>query len=325
MVVLDKEGMYEGIEKFSDQIVGGWELAEDVRVDDSISNIIIAGVGDAIISGHIIKQYLKDYKLQVFVAEDFKIPSFANKDSLVFIVSYKDHAEETVSMYRDALKKGCHTITIEDGSKLKELCTLSSTQHLLLPKDLHKRLSYGYLFFSMLKILQNSKLVEEQEDYLKRTMRVLKHNKFEELTTDLVEKINNKIPLVYSSPHLEAVALKWKTSFNNTTKIPSFYSVFPSLSYNEISGFYKQEDNFYVIILKSDNEDQKIKKRITKTKELIRNQGVPVTEMAITGDCYLTKIFSALIIGDWISYALAIKRGVDPTPTPAVDELKEVT
>ena len=50
---------------------------------------------------------------------------------------------------------------------------------------------------------------------------------------------------------------------------------------------------------------------------------MPLTEVGLTGECYLAKIFSALLIGDWLSYNLAIKRGVDPSSRRIIDELEK--
>ena len=49
---------------------------------------------------------------------------------------------------------------------------------------------------------------------------------------------------------------------------------------------------------------------------------IEVTEIGITGANHLAKIFSAIYIGDWVSYYLAILNGERPTPVDAIDYLK---
>jgi glucose/mannose-6-phosphate isomerase len=77
-----------------------------------------------------------------------------------------------------------------------------------------------------------------------------------------------------------------------------------------------------VIILKEENDDMNIKKRMKLTKELIRKKGVDVLEIGISGGGLLTNLFSAIHIGDWTSYYLALEYGVDPSPVDIIEDLK---
>ncbi len=314
--------MYEIIENIPSQIREGYELGKDISFSN-ITNIIVAAVGGSAIPGQILKQYLKNSNIPVYLVEEYVIPSFADSTSLVFAISYSGDAEETLSMYRDALKKGCHVVTIGAGGKLREVSAHNKTRNLHIPYGIAPRMAYAYMFFPMLKILENSGLIESQKENVKKTLKVIENNKFEDITENFAERINQKIPLIYTSPDYECVAKKWKLNFNENTEIPAFYNIFPSASHNEIAGFAKKGEEFYVLIIKSGDEDLRLQKRIGVAKDIIREIGVSVTEMAITGDAYLTKIFSAILIGDWLSYHLAIKRGVDPTPRRIIDELEK--
>ena len=75
--------------------------------------------------------------------------------------------------------------------------------------------------------------------------------------------------------------------------------------------------------MKDDEDYERIRKRIAINKEIIKGNGVEVTEVEISGECYLAKMFSAIYIGDWVSYYLALEEGIDPTPVKIVEELKK--
>lgn len=323
MAVFDKSGMYEIIENLYEQVERGYEFSKQVSINTPISNIIIAAVGGSAIPGYILKQYLKNSKIPVFVIEDYKLPNFAGRESLVFVISYSGDAEETVSMYRDALKKECNIITIGAGGKLREISSLSRTTHILVPKEIPTRLAYPYLFFPMLRILENSKIIPEQKEFVKRVVKILKHNKFEDITESISGKIMGKIPIIYASTSYEVVARKWKLNFNENTEIPAFFNTFPSATHNEIAYFLRNNSQFYVLIIKSEEDEQMLKRRSLIVKDVLRETGVPVTEIGVTGDCYLVRLFSAMLIGDWLSYNLAIKIGVDPSPTRVIAEIKK--
>lgn len=323
MAIIDKSRFYENLEVFYKQIDEAWDIADEIKIEDKIENIIIAGSSGSIIAGHILRQYLNNLKLPVYVCESYKLTAKASKNSLVFVLSYGNDSHETVSMYRDALKHGAKIITIDSRGKLQELSKLNDTKFIRISDNYHPNINYGVYFFIMLKILQNSNIIEDQTDFVKRTRTVLRSNNFEEITVEFAEKIKDKIILIYSSEQFESVACKWKNDFNKNAKTPSFYGTFPQACYNDLESF-SARDNFYVLIIKSDDDDKNIKNVIEITKDLIRGQGTPVTEMAIKGDCYLTKLFSACLIGDWLSYNISIKKGIDPSSTLIIDEFNKL-
>ena len=323
MAVFDKSGMYEILESMHEQVMSGYELAKTINIDPKISNVVICGVGGSIIAGHILKQYLKNYKFPIFVVEDFELPSFVDKYSLVFILSYTGNSEESIHMYKDALKRDSQIICIGAGGKLRAIATNYNTKYILTPNIGPSRLAYAYMFFPMLKILENSRLIEEQSDNVKRVINSLKKNKYDDVTENIADKLKGKIPIIYSSKNYEAVSLKWKLNFNENSEMIAFSNVFPSAMHNEIACFSNNKHLFYVLLVKSEDDDYHLKKKNNIVKEILREEGIPVTEIAITGDCYLVRLFTAIFIGDFLSYHLAIKRGIDPTPTRIVEELKK--
>ena len=65
-------------------------------------------------------------------------------------------------------------------------------------------------------------------------------------------------------------------------------------------------------------------KRIAATKKLLEARGYPVLFIRLTGESKLARIFSAILLGSYVGYYLALAYGVDPTPLAMVDELKEM-
>jgi glucose/mannose-6-phosphate isomerase len=122
---------------------------------------------------------------------------------------------------------------------------------------------------------------------------------------------------------MKAIAYKWKIDFNENTKTQAFYNIFPELNHNEMVGWTNIKGNFHIILIKDEDDYSRVKKRMVITKELLKKQGISLTEIALTGSSGLTKIFSAIYIGDWTSYFLALQYGTDPTPVDMVEDLKK--
>ena len=56
---------------------------------------------------------------------------------------------------------------------------------------------------------------------------------------------------------------------------------------------------------------------------LIKTKGIEVDFIDIAKGDFLFKIFSTLLLGDWVSYYLALEYKTDPTPVKVVEEFKK--
>jgi glucose/mannose-6-phosphate isomerase len=56
--------------------------------------------------------------------------------------------------------------------------------------------------------------------------------------------------------------------------------------------------------------------------KLIKKAGVKVDFVEIKKGSLLFKIFSTLLLGDWVSYFLALEQKIDPTPVKIIEDFK---
>ncbi len=319
---LNIKGMVLGI---PDQIKEGLKLAEKFKiVDPLVDKIVIIGMGGSGIAGKILKNYLRNEKIRIDVINDYSLPNFVDENTLVIVCSYSGDTEETLSAYKQAFKKKSKIIALTTGGKLKELCEKYNHEHLILKKGFMPRQSAPYMFFIMLKILENSKLIVNHTQYVKDTVDALKKPIFIDMAKQLAVSLKDKVPLIYSSSILEAIAYRWKCEFNENTKIHAFNNVLSELDHNEIVGYTKKLADFHVIFLRDVMETRQMEKRISITKKLIMEKGYSTTEILIKGPNELSRLFSALYIGDLTSYFLAQEYGIDPGPVDIIFDLKEM-
>ena len=79
---------------------------------------------------------------------------------------------------------------------------------------------------------------------------------------------------------------------------------------------------FVFIFLKDSEDHPKIEKRMEVLERLYQSRGLHVEVISLAGRSRLEKIFQAVLLGDWISCALAGLCGIDPEPVPMVEEFK---
>ncbi|MBT4824567.1 bifunctional phosphoglucose/phosphomannose isomerase [Candidatus Woesearchaeota archaeon] len=306
-------------------IVEAISIVKDFKVDSLVNSIVIAGMGGSAIAGDVLKTYLSDMKdLRIEVNRDYQLPSWVDEDTLVIVSSYSGNTEETISAYRDALKKKCKVVGMATGGKIKELFTKKNQPFITLPGGLQPRNAICYSFFAMLRMLENSNLIPKQTEFIKNTVLALKKPMLDNAAKDLAKSLVGKIPLIYASHNLAVVAYRWKCEFNENTKIHAFCNILPELNHNELVGYTKRLADFHVIFLKDQEDNKHIKKRIKITKSLVKHYNVPVTEIGISGPDKLTKLFSAIMMGDLTSVHLAKEYGVDAGPVEIIEKLKDM-
>ena len=320
---LDPENMRQVLLDVPKQVTEASKLAKDVRITEPVDKIVITGMGGSALPGEILISYLKDTPIPIFINKGYFLPEFVDKKSLVFTISYSGNTEETINAFRIAARRDCQLIAISSGGKIQELAKQQNKFHIKVPSGLQPRCAYAYQFFPILTVLQNSQLMENKSKEIEATIAALKRPLYEERAKQLAEKIKGKVPVIYSSDRLKAIVYKWKIDFNENTKTQAFYNIFPELNHNEMVGWTNIKGNFHIIIIKDENDYQRVKKRMEITKNLLKNQGIPITEIGLTGSSTLTKIFSAIYIGDWTSYYLALAYKTDPTPVHMVEDLKK--
>lgn len=315
---IDKSDMYSVMNDFRKQCEEAIELTGDFSVMEEVERIVVAGMGGSAISGDVMSK-LTD--IPVEVVRDYDLPGYVDMKTLVFVMSYSGNTEETVSMYRAALKKRAKILTITSGGKLEELSGMNGTDVILIPGGLQPRVAIAYMLMPMLKVLVNSKMADLD---LSSAVKNLNRDVFADMGMDLARKIDKKIPIVYASPRFEAAARRWKTQFNENAKIHSFYGVFPEFNHNEIVGYSALNAEYYAIFIRDEQEHPQVEKRMKIVKKLIKESGVSVTELVVKGDTFLTRLLSAIRIGDWTSYYTALFAERDPTPVTIIEKLKEM-
>jgi glucose/mannose-6-phosphate isomerase len=207
--------------------------------------------------------------------------------------------------------------------------------HIRIPNGIPPRAALPYLFTPLPIILEKMGLVSNVNAEIAEAIEILKDISKENspekplsnnFSKALALKVNGTIPTVYGFGFYRAVAQRFKQQFNENSKVPSKWEVFPELNHNEIVGWEGVGElarYFSVIFIRDKDEPKEIRIRIEITKELTSTESVKTFEVWSKGKSRLAKMLSTVLIGDFTSVYLAILRGVDPTPVKTISLLKE--
>ena len=321
MIDIDKSNYAGLLKRFPEQIKEATKIARNTKVFDTITNVVVAGMGASGISGEILKDYLP--KLNIKVHHNYGLPEHTDRKTLLFICSYSGNTEEIIDAFRKGVKQNASMIIITSGGKLQQLAKENKKTLVMIPKGYPPRASLAHQFFTMLTILSNSRLIEDQSGPIQQTIKTLESPLYDERGKELAATLIDKIPLIYTSERIQSVGKRWKTNFNENAKTMAFNNVIPELNHNEIEAFENPKGNFHVILLRDEEDGYTISKRMKAMKEVIKSRKVSISEIALKGDYFLTRIFAAILMGNWASYHLAINYEIDPEPVSLIEEFKK--
>ncbi|MGC8998819.1 MAG: bifunctional phosphoglucose/phosphomannose isomerase [Candidatus Bathyarchaeia archaeon] len=334
---IDKSGMLSFYVDAAKHYENAARIAEKVAVDyPKPKSIIVAGMGGSAIGGEFLKDWARDtLTIPIEVCREYTLPAHANRSTLTFVVSYSGETEETLSVFLDAIKRNCMVVCISSGGTLLEFAEKQIIPSVRVPRGIPPRVALPYLFIPMLMILEKIGLVKRVENDIYEALTVLEHvcgenspeNPLKEnFSKRLAVDICGTVPVIYGFGFYSSVAQRFKQQFNENSKVPSKWEVFPELNHNEIVGWEEAEEMtkyFSAIIIRDKNEPEHIKYRIEATKELLNGKVAGTHEVWSRGEGRLAKMLSTVIIGDFTSVYLAILRGVDPTPVKTISMLKD--
>ena len=312
-------------------------LAKTLSLDfPEPENIMVAGMGGSAIGGELLKDWARDKAaVPIDVCREYSLPAYADENTLVFVVSYSGETEESLSVFLDALKRGCMTVCISSGGKLREFAKKLNVPHLLVPTGMAPRATLPYLFLPLLVLLEKIGLVSNVTSEVSESVKVLKVVSSENspskpldgnYSKTLASAVNGTVPVIYGFSFYRAVAQRFKTQFNENSKVPAKWETFSELNHNEIVGWEaagKLAKHFSTVFIRDAEEPTEVRKRIEITEKLVHQQGLKVFEVQGLGKSRLAKMCSVICIGDFASVYLALLRGIDPTPVKTISLLKE--
>jgi glucose/mannose-6-phosphate isomerase len=300
-------------------------------------NVIVAGMGGSAIGGELLKDWARDKaQFPIDVSRAYSLPAYANKRSLVLVMSYSGETEESLSSFLDAVKRKCMIFCVSSGGSLLEFAEKLSVPYLRVASGMPPRAALPYMFVPLLKTIEEVGVVsgvsEELSEATKILARVAGENAPEKtikgnLAKTLASGVNGSIPEVYGFGVYRSVAQRFKQQFNENSKMPSKWEFFSELDHNEIVGWENAgvlEACFSTVFLRDENEPEEIRSRIETTKTLLPS-GSKMFELWSQGESALARMLSTVCVGDFTSVYLAVLRGVDPTPVENINLLKEKT
>ncbi len=336
---LDPAGMGRHIEALPKQCTHAWSEALSLTLPASYrkaERIVVAGMGGSAIGGELASDFFKASDGPALsVHRDYGAPPKVDRRTLVIGASYSGKTAECLSAFTDSLAKGALGVAVTRGGQLGKLCKAKGLPVFPIGYESQPRAAIGYGIMPVLAIAQNLGLSKRLDGHVKEALAEMEKLGKElhpraptalNPAKQLAEKIGDRTVVICGAEHLTGTARRWKTQVEENAKSWAYYDALPEFDHNAIEGVTLPEGapgRHIVIFLSSARFQPQIKRRIAVTTELLNKSGVATDVVEARGKGLLAHILTSVLFGDYVSYYLAIRRGVDPTPIPNLSWIKE--
>lgn len=346
---IDHLQMHTILARFSKQLDTAWVAVERVPLSafpKAPRRLLILGMGGSAIAGDILRTYAAftpgaDH-LDIRVHRGYWLPpALVDRSTLVIASSYSGNTEETLTGFELARLRTPYVACLTSGGELQRRCTELGLPLIPLPGGFPPRGALGFAFFTLLLLCLRlgyfrtaaRRLTESAlrptADRLKELAEFYGNPEAEgNPTVHLAHQLRARVPIIYASERMEAVGLRWRQQLQENAKHAAFGNVVPEMNHNEICGWlfpagFPREGAYFIWL--SDPEDHpRVQLRISYTQKLLVPHVPPESHTVLCPQeaHFLTRLFSLIAFGDWVSYWLALLHRIEPMEVQVIDDLK---
>lgn len=335
---LDSENMLAHIDGLPDQIQAAWQLGSRLPIPgwSGIKQILIAGMGGSAIGGDLLAAYaLPHCRVPIYVHRDYGLPAWANgPETLVIACSHSGNTEETLDAVEHALINGCRLLGISTGGALARMAEESGITLWRFSHSGQPRAAVGFSFCLLLAALHHLDLLPDPTDELHGAIASMRlqqstlradvidvHNPAKRMAGQLI----GRWVAVIGSGILAPVARRWKGQINEIAKAWAQFEFLPEADHNLLAGSLNPQENFarmMVLFLRASADHPRNRKRADLTRKTFMLEGIGTDSVDAKGETRLAQLWTALHLGDYIAYYLAMAYGMNPTPVLAIENFK---
>ena len=263
--------------------------------------------------------------IPVIINKDYFLPHFVSHSTLVIISSYSGDTEETIKALEDALSKGAHIICVTSGGKIKELAQKKNLDIILIPTGMPPRAAVGFSLVQLLYIFSFYGIISKlyKKDLVKAIALLdLEEKRIVRDAKETALELEGKNIIIYTTAGMESVALRFRQQVNENSKALCWNHVFPELNNNELQGWREKNDRLAVVLFRNSTDYSRTSKRVDISKDIISNYDATIKEVYSKGSSILERILYLVHWGDWVSYYLAERKGIDTMDIKVINYLK---
>ncbi len=318
------------IARFPDQLREAIQIGEKLELQqhpNEIHQIYVAGMGGSGIGGDFVAEWVLDRcPVPVFVGKGYRLPRWVGPTTTAIVSSYSGNTEETLSVYEQLKARKVPVIGLTSGGALIQNINKDGFDALQVPGNwASPRACLGYSIVGQLYILHRLGLVDDffkkqildAADLLENQMDTIR-----EEARHIASRLKGKFIMIYAIEGMEPVALRFRQQINENAKTRAAYYVIPEMNHNELVGWKHEDPHLVSVHFLSDYDSERNRIRQAITQEIMEEKASDVLQLRAKGSSKIEQSLYLVYLGDWISWYLAMERGVDAIEVDVIDYLK---
>lgn len=340
---LDPSGLGDRIAGLPGQCRRAWEAAGAWTPPPQwrdADRVVIGGMGGSAIAGELASGLAAVRGgLPILVVREPRLPYSLDRRTLFIACSHSGRTRETLALYEQAASYGAMTLALSSGGPLARRAEAAGSPCLTIDLASEPRSAVGYHLLLLLGVLCRAGLLDvsaaETEAALDSVSRTAASLGREVPTAgnpakQLALELEDRLVVVYGGGPLAGMARRWKTQLNENAKMWAFFETVPELLHNSVEAYgpgLPLGGAPMALLLHGAAGDVDAGAYAGHNRavvELLRRSGTPHRVVTANDGPPLAQLLEMLLLGDYVSYYLALLRGVDPAPNPAIEAAKEL-
>ncbi|MBK6410148.1 MAG: bifunctional phosphoglucose/phosphomannose isomerase [Flavobacteriales bacterium] len=321
--------MYELIRDFPDHLQEALSIGRNAKLgapDGPYTNVVVTGLGGSGIGGRIAAQAVAgEGTCPIEVYSNYYLPAYVGKGSLVIACSYSGNTEETLAAMDQALASGARVVCITSGGTMLESAKAKGLDHIVIPGGNPPRTMLAYSLTQQFFVLKHFGIIKSDfETSIARAAQQLKSGQeaIKAEGKELAGKLHGKRAIIYSEASTEAVSIRFRQQLNENSKELCWHHAIPEMNHNELVGWAGGDKSLAVTIFRHKTDHERSQMRMEINKEVFAKYTPHIFEVWSKGDDRLGRQLHLIHLGDWASWYLAEKKGVDATEIGVINMLK---
>ncbi len=342
---LDPSGLRGRLRDLPDQCQAAWHQSQALKLPDDwkhISYVVIGGMGGSAIAGDLAKDLAASQQaVPITVIRDFQLPFPLTRNHLFVACSFSGNTDETLSLLQQARQSEAQLLAVAGGGQLARMAEEEGLPLLSIQTSGEPRSALGYNLLLLLGVLARLGLVSTTADDVQAAFVALREQVArlgEEIPArdnpakQLAQELVGRLALIYAGGIFTGVARRWKTQLNENAKAWAFYESIPELLHNSVEAFHtvaaegsgvEGSDRLALLLLPA-AASMELGCRYQIVEELLTRQGIPHRRISGSAGPPLAQQLTMVLLGDYVSYYLALIRSIDPSGTPLLDLGKQL-
>ncbi|MCE5295863.1 MAG: bifunctional phosphoglucose/phosphomannose isomerase [Euryarchaeota archaeon] len=296
-------------------------------------SVCMSGIGGSAMAADILQDYLAPVsKLMVAINRNVALPAWINSDSLSIITSYSGNTQEALDVLDHSVKAGCEICCITSGGKLLERCVSNGIPHVKVPGGIQPRAALGYLLGAASAVLEKIGAGTPATDFGKAAQNSLsasermspKNPTESNIAKKLALRMEDMLPAIYAPKNIRSVAVRWQNQINENSKMVAFSGEVPEMNHNQMVGWLQGSGcaPCRPLFLLPSMMDPTIERMTMVTIQMFTEAKLEPMVVPLHGNTHAENLVSGVMLGDNVSYYLAILKGCDPGPVPVIQDFK---